>query len=94
MWQIDAASYYPTLMLEYNYVSRNVKDYSKYKEHMILELALKKVDKGKSDALKVCLNTCYGAMKYKYPYLYDPGVKWQSSLCNRSTLLLLRFIEK
>lgn len=56
MWQIDAASFYPTLMLEYKYVSRNVKDYSKYKEIYDTRIALKKTDKPKSDALKLVLN--------------------------------------
>ena len=29
LWQIDAASYYPTLMIQYGYVSRNLKDIKK-----------------------------------------------------------------
>lgn len=92
MWQIDAASYYPTLMLEYNYVSRNVKDYSKYKEIYDTRITLKKVDKGKSDALKLCLNTCYGAMKSKYNHLYDP--KMANQVCITGQLLFVDLIEK
>lgn len=92
MWQIDAASYYPTLMLEYNYISRNVKDNTKYKEVYDTRLALKKVDKGKSDALKLVLNTCYGAMKSKYNHLYDP--KMANQVCITGQLLFVDLIEK
>lgn len=92
MWQIDAASYYPTLMIEYNYISRNVKNNSKYKEIYDTRIALKKVDKGKSDALKLALNTCYGAMKSKYNHLYDP--KMANQVCITGQLLFVDLIEK
>ncbi len=92
LWQIDAASYYPTLMIQYNYVSRNLKDISKYAELYHTRIAAKKTDKAKAEALKLLLNTAYGAMKSKFNNMYDP--KMANSVCITGQLLLVDLIEK
>ena len=92
LWQIDAASYYPTLMIQYNYVSRNLKDISKYAELYHTRIAAKKTDKAKAEALKLLLNTAYGAMKSKFNDMYDP--KMANSVCITGQLLLVDLIEK
>ena len=92
LWQIDAASYYPTLMIQYNYISRNLKDVSKYKELYYTRLEAKKTDKPKAEALKLLLNTAYGAMKSKFNNMYDP--KMANSVCITGQLLLVDLIEK
>ena len=92
LWQIDAASYYPTLMIQYNYISRNLKDVSKYEEIYHTRLAAKKTDKPKAEALKLLLNTAYGAMKSKFNNMYDP--KMANSVCITGQLLLVDLIEK
>lgn len=92
LWQIDAASYYPTLMIQYKYVSRNLKDISKYEELYHTRLAAKKTDKPKAEALKLLLNTAYGAMKSKFNNMYDP--KMANSVCITGQLLLVDLIEK
>lgn len=92
MWQIDAASYYPTLMIQYNYMSRNLKDASKFKEIYETRLAAKKTDKPKADALKLVINTTYGAMKSQYNDLYD--AKMANQVCITGQLFLTDLIEK
>ena len=92
MWQIDAASYYPSLMIQYGYVSRNLKDISKYEELYHTRIAAKKTDKPKAEALKLLLNTAYGAMKSDFNAMYDP--KMANSVCITGQLLLVDLIEK
>lgn len=92
LWQIDAASYYPTLMIQYNYISRNLKDIKKYEELYHTRIEAKKTDKPKAEALKLLLNTAYGAMKSKFNNMYDP--KMANSVCITGQLLLVDLIEK
>ena len=89
---IDVASYYPALMIEYGYVSRNVKDPAKFKE--IRDTRLKyKADGDKREApLKIVINGTYGAMKDKYNGLYDPLMA--NNVCIGGMTLLLDLIEK
>lgn len=92
MWQIDAASYYPTLMIQYNYMSRNLKDASKFEQIYKTRIAAKKTDKPKADALKLVINTTYGAMKSQFNDLYD--AKMANQVCITGQLFLTDLIEK
>lgn len=104
----DVRSYYPNLMMHYNYMSRNVYDMNLYEEIYELRVKYKQQAKqeekenGKSDkwkilntkqeALKLILNTTYGAIKNKYNALYD---EYQaSSLCYLGQLLLASLSNK
>lgn len=89
---IDVASYYPSLMIEYDFGSRNA-DFKKYKEIYDLRLKLKREGKKKEQApLKIVLNATYGASKDKYNPLYDP--RQANNVCINGQLLLLDLIEK
>lgn len=92
MWQIDATSYYPTLMIQYDYMSRNMKDPSKFEEIYNERIKAKKVDKPKADALKLVINTTYGAMKAQFNNLYD--AKMANQVCITGQLFLTDLIEK
>lgn len=92
MWQIDATSYYPTLMIQYNYMSRNMSDPSKFEEIYNERIKAKKVDKPKADALKLVINTTYGAMKAQFNNLYD--AKMANQVCITGQLFLTDLIEK
>lgn len=93
LWQIDAASYYPTLMIQYKYVSRNLENIKKYEDLYYTRLEAKKNgDKPKAEALKLLLNTAYGAMKSEYNEMYDP--KMANSVCITGQLLFVDLIEK
>ena len=92
IWYVDVKSYYPTLMLKYDYISRNLRDSRKYKEIYDLRMEYKKKGDSKEGALKLLLNTTYGAMKNKYNPLFDP--KQANQVCITGQLFLVDLLEK
>lgn len=90
---IDVGSYYPSMMLEYEYISRNIPSLDGYADiyHMRMD-AKHRGDKAVADALKLILNTCYGAMKNRYNELYDP--RNASAICITGQLFLTDLIDK
>lgn len=108
LMNIDVTSYYPNLMMKFNYMSRNVPDPKLYEKIYNLRVDYKhqageeakingKSEKWKTlnarqNALKLILNTTYGAMKNKFNALYD---EYQaSSLCYLGQLLLASLANK
>lgn len=89
---MDVASYYPAMMIEYNFLSRNVIDPKKYREIRDYRLVLKANKDPRQLPYKIVLNSTYGAMKDKYNNLYDP--RQANSVCVTGQLLLLDLIEK
>lgn len=89
---IDVASYYPALMIEYNYLSRSVADTGKYRQIRDERIRLKKEKNPMQQPYKIVLNSTYGAMKDKYNALYDP--LQANNVCVGGQLLLLDLIEK
>lgn len=88
---IDVASYYPALMIEYNFGSRNIANPAKYREIRDTRLKLK-ADKNPMQApYKIVLNSTYGAMKDKNNALHDP--RQANNVCVGGQLLLLDLIE-
>lgn len=105
---IDVRSYYPNLIMLFDYMSRNVKDKSLYK--VIYDLRVKYKNESREElklngrtekyyqlderqeALKLILNTTYGAMKNQYNALFD----WYqgTSLCYLGQLLLAALANK
>lgn len=88
----DVSSYYPSLLIEYDYLSRNIADKQIYIDYYHNRLAAKKAgDKKTANGLKLVLNTTYGASLNKYNDLYDPlmGV----STCLTGQLLLTQLIK-
>lgn len=99
---IDVTSYYPNLMIIYDYMSRNVKSKETFIQIYNMRVDLKKQASieektngktslwielmNKQEALKLILNTTYGAMKNKYNALFDEYNA--SSLCYLGQLLL------
>ena len=89
---VDVASYYPALMIEYDYLSRNVSDKTRYVNIRDTRLELKAKKDPKQQPYKIVLNGCYGAMKDKNNALYDP--LQANNVCVAGQLLLLDLIEK
>lgn len=90
---IDVGSYYPSMMLVFNYISRSIPSAELYAYIYKTRLEAKhKGDKATANALKLILNTCYGAMKNRYNDLYDP--RNASAICITGMLLLTDIIEK
>lgn len=88
----DVASLYPSIMIEYDYISRNVKNPLKYTEIRDTRLELKRKKDPKQAPYKIVLNSTYGAMKDQYNPLYDPLMA--NNVCLAGQLLLLDLIEK
>jgi hypothetical protein len=89
---IDVASYYPALMIEYGYLSRNVKNPDKFREIRDRRLKYKAAKDKRQAPLKIVINGTYGAMKDKYNGLYDPLMA--NNVCIGGQVLLLDLIEK
>lgn len=84
----DVASYYPHLMTLYNYTSRTMPNAQIYSDTLKERVKAKKSgDKSRANALKLVLNTTYGATLDKYNALYDP-LKGMS-VCITGQLFLL-----
>ena len=90
---IDVGSYYPSMMIEYGFMSRNIPNAKGFEEVYNRRMEAKQTgDKKTSDALKLVLNTCYGAMKNQYNDLYDP--RNANAICVNGQLLLTDLIDK
>lgn len=84
----DVASYYPSLMIKNGYTSRNIPSPEIFESVFNDRIAAKKAgDKVKSDALKLILNTTYGASLASTNPLYDPLMG--RSVCISGQLYLL-----
>lgn len=89
----DVGSFYPSLMIQYDFLSRNVKDKNKYKEIYDYRMNLKHEGKKKEQQpYKIVLNATYGASKDKYNNLFDPLMA--NNVCINGQLMLLDLIEK
>lgn len=88
---MDVASLYPSLMIQYNLHSRNMKDPKKYEEIYHQRLKFKKEKNPLQAPLKLVLNSTYGVMKDKNNGLYDP--LQANRVCVYGQLLLLDLIE-
>ncbi|MPM87005.1 hypothetical protein SDC9_134098 [bioreactor metagenome] len=89
---MDVASLYPSLMIQYNLSSRNIKDPNKYEEIYHTRLKYKAEKNPLQLPLKLVLNGTYGAMKDKNNQLFDP--RQANRVCVYGQLLLLDLIEK
>ncbi|MGW8381257.1 hypothetical protein ACWB45_00550 [Streptococcus parasuis] len=89
---MDVASLYPSLMIQYDLGSRNMKDPNKYEEIYHTRLQYKAEKNPLQLPLKLVLNGTYGAMKDKNNQLFDP--RQANRVCTYGQLLLLDLIEK
>ena len=91
---VDVNSYYPSLMLRYPgfCMSRTGASVDKFQEIYDNRIAYKKVKDPKANALKIVLNSTYGAMKDKFNALYDP--RSANNVCIFGQLLLTDLIER
>ena len=89
---IDVASYYPALMIEYCFTSRNIQNPQKYRQIRDERIRLKAAKDPMQLPYKIVLNSTYGAMKDKFNALYDPLMA--NNVCVNGQLFLLDLIEK
>jgi len=89
---MDVASLYPSLMIRYELLSRNVRNPKEYSGIKNERIRLKKLHDPLQKVLKRVLNSTYGGMKDKNNSLYDP--LQANKVCVYGQLLLLDLIEK
>lgn len=89
---VDVASYYPSLMLEYGWISRNVADPARYADIYHTRLKLKAEKNPMQQPYKIVLNSTFGAMKDRHNAMYDP--RQANNVCIGGQLLLLDLIER
>lgn len=90
---VDVTSYYPSLMIRYNFLTRNCAYPEKFKEIYDTRVALKKAGKKKEQApYKIVLNGTYGISKDRFSTAYDP--LQANNVCVNGQLLLIDFIDK
>lgn len=92
IYHIDVTSYYPSIMIEYDYLTRNCKNKNKFKQIYDKRVELKKQGKKKEQApYKIILNGTYGICKDKYSLAYDP--RQANNVCVNGQLMLLDLLE-
>lgn len=87
---IDVESFYTTLMLNENFISRKVATPSLLKTIQNKRLELKNKEDTKHKTYKTVLNSITGAMKNKYNALYDP--KMNNCICVNGQIILTQLI--
>lgn len=94
MWLLDVASYYPSMMIEYDYFSRAIPDEKKklFAQMKTDRVHLKETDPLKADGYKLILNSTYGILKYEFSPLLDP--RQSNNICITGQLLLIDLIEE
>jgi hypothetical protein len=90
----DITSLYPSLMIEYNLLSRNIPEQLKhlYAEIKANRVKLKKEKNPLQEALKLILNTAFGILKDVNNDMYDPLMS--NLVCLYGQLLMTDLIEK
>lgn len=88
---MDVASLYPSIMIQYNLLSRNMSNPKKYENIYHTRLKYKKEKNPLQAPLKLVLNSTYGVMKDKNNALFDP--LQANRVCVYGQLLLLDLIE-
>lgn len=83
---------YPSIMINYGFLSRNVKNPSKFKEIRDTRLELKAKGDKREKSLKLAINATYGSSKDKFNALYDP--RQANNVCIAGQLFLVDLIEK
>lgn len=90
---VDVTSYYPSLMINNHYLSRNIDNSKKYELVYNQRVEAKKTHDIKIDkALKLVLNTTFGASNTKYNDMFDPLMA--HSICISGQLYLIQLAER
>ena len=89
---LDVASLYPSLMINENYSSRNLKEPKLYKEIRDRRLELKAKKDKRQQPLKIVLNSTYGILKFKESDCYDPLMS--NNVCIAGQLYLIELTAR
>ena len=86
---IDAASFYPSIMLKYKFLPRNAKNKAVYRS--IYNNKMAEEDRQKKQIYKAIINKVFGCMKDIHSAMYDPLMA--NNVTVNGQLLLLDLIE-
>lgn len=88
----DVASFYPAIMIEYDFLSRNVRQPKKFTNIRDERVIMKRNKDKRQQPRKIVLNSTYGASKDQYNNLFDP--RNANNVCIAGQLLLTDLIDK
>lgn len=88
----DVNSYYPSIMIVYDFLSRNCENKTDFKNIYDERFKLKKLGDSKEYIFKILLNSAYGASKSYYNSLYDP--LQANNICINGQLMLTDLITR
>lgn len=88
----DVDSYYPAAMILYGFLSRNVKNPSKFRMIRDTRLVMKRSKDKRQASLKIVLNGTFGASKDRFNKLFDP--LQANNLCIANQLFIVDLLEK
>lgn len=93
IYNFDVSSYYPSMIINFDFMSRNVPVKYKplYKEIRDDRFVLKRTGDSLADGYKLILNTLFGAMGHKWNKLFD--LKQNQQVCITGQLLLINLLE-
>lgn len=90
---VDVTSYYPSIMIQYNRLTRRAKDPELFKQIYDTRVQLKKEGKKQEQApYKIILNSTFGITNQETSNAYDP--QRNHSICINGQLMLLMLLEK
>jgi DNA polymerase len=89
---IDVTSYYPSIMIQHNLLTRRSKEPGLFTEIYNKRVELKKAGKKQEQApYKIILNSTFGITNHKYSDAYDP--QRNHDVCINGQLMLLMLLE-
>lgn len=92
IWHIDVTSYYPSIMIQHDLLTRRAKDKKKFQKIYNTRVQLKAQGKKKEQApYKIILNSTFGITNYRYSKAYDP--KMNHDVCINGQLMILMLLE-
>lgn len=86
----DVSSYYPSLMIQYDFLSRGCKNKEDFKHLYDTRFALKKEGNTMEYIYKILLNASYGATKDKYSKMFDP--LQANNICINGQIILIDLV--
>lgn len=92
MINIGLCAYYPSMIITFNFHSRNWGNPQKYNDLYYTRLQLKAAKDPRQTPYKLALNSSYGLLKDKLSRSYDP--RMANSVCITGQLLLLMLMER
>ena len=92
MWHIDVTSYYPSIMIQHDMLTRRAEDPALFKEIYDTRVRLKaEGKKQEQQPYKIILNSTFGITNQETSQAYDP--KKNHDVCINGQLMLLMLLE-